>query len=106
MKSPIPSHAERIVLGELAAFIWRTDLGWTILQWPYQFDLENITRNGQPGHTIDAMVLSGGPDMFEGYLMRNEAGHMDRETFIPIVETGLRLLRKTHAPPERIKIKE
>lgn len=81
------------------AWIWRTDLGWTLLQWPYQFDLENVERDGKWWHTIDALGHSRGPGEFEGWLIQHQDGHLERDAFTAIAERCREVLWKRDQPP-------
>ena len=99
MRSPIPTHAERIVLDGETAWVWSTELGWSVLQWPYRVDLENVERAGQLWHTVDWSNDSPRQGGFEGGLARNEQGHLDRQAFEPVAERIIRALHRRDSPP-------
>ena len=73
--------------------------GWSVLQGPYQIDLENVESNGQEWHTIDWSNRVPRKSTFEGGLARKEVGHMERLPFLKIAEDVLDALRRKDAPP-------
>lgn len=98
MESPIPSHAERITLRGETAWLWRTDLGWSVFQWPYRFDLENVEREARFWHTIDGVGYSRGPGEFEGWLVEREDGFLEFPEFLVIAERCREALWKRYQP--------
>jgi hypothetical protein len=74
----IPTHAERLTVEGETYWVWATKLGFSLFKWPYQVDLENTEREGQPWHTIDWVLfftLGGG-------LAECKPGHLDKEAFV------------------------
>lgn len=99
MESPIPGHAERVTLRRETAWLWKTALGWTVFEWPYQFDLENIEHDGKGWHTIDGRSHSREAGEFEGWLIRYEEGSLDRDAFLEIAERCREVLWKKDQRP-------
>lgn len=81
------------------AWLWKTELGWTIIQWPYQFDLENVERDGKRWHTIDGQSYSRGTGEFEGWRPRREEGFLGRDAFLAIAERCRQVLWERDQPP-------
>jgi len=99
LRSPIPTHAERIAIGGETAWIWKTESGWRVLQGPYQVAVENWNRQGEDWHSFDFDNASprGGGVAFGGGT--GAAGHLDRSAFIDVAQRIIQDLRNRDAPP-------
>jgi hypothetical protein len=94
MKLPMPAHADRITLCGETAWIWSTELGWSVLQGTYQIDLENCQCERKDWHTIDWSKRSLSRDVFEGGLFRNESGHLENDEFVILAAELVAALRR------------